>query len=190
MRPEKLTSRFQEALSEAQSLAVGRDHNAIDPVHVLASLLAQDGGSIQPLLQAAGVNSDLLRTRLQQALERLPRLGHATGEVSVSPDLLRLLNLADKLAQKRGDQFISSELFVLAACDDKGAGGEALRAAGARREMLEQAIERVRGGQKVDSANAEDQRQALMSALVVMVKNLSSDETVMTTSNVEKQAAS
>ena len=108
MRPEKLTSRFQEALSEAQSLAVGRDHNAIDPVHVLASLLAQDGGSIQPLLQAAGVNGDLLRTRLQQALERLPRLGHATGEVSVSPDLLRLLNLADKLAQKRGDHEIDA----------------------------------------------------------------------------------
>ena len=161
MRADKLTSRFQEALAEAQSLALGRDHAAIEPIHVLSALLAQDGGSVLPLLQTAGVNSDLLRSRLAQALERLPRLGQATGDIQVSQDLTRLLNLTDKLAQQRGDQFISSELFVLAATQDKGAAGEALRAAGARKEMVEQAIERVRGGQKMDSANAEDQRQAL-----------------------------
>ncbi|MGQ0528765.1 MAG: ATP-dependent chaperone ClpB [Panacagrimonas sp.] len=161
MRPDKLTSRFQDALATAQSLALGRDHAAIDPVHVLSALLSQDGGSVQPLLQTAGVNTELLRSKLSQAVERLPRLGKATGDMQVSPELGRLLNLTDKLAQQRGDQFISSELFVLAAVDDKGAAGEALRAAGARKELLEQAIDKVRGGQKMDSANAEDQRQAL-----------------------------
>ncbi|MGQ0620231.1 MAG: ATP-dependent chaperone ClpB [Panacagrimonas sp.] len=161
MRADKLTSRLQEALSAAQSLAVGRDHTAIEPVHVLSCLIGQEGGSILPLLQTAGVNADLLRSRLGQAIERLPRLGKATGDVQVSPDLTRLLNLTDKLAQQRGDQFISSELLVLAACEDKGAAGEALRAAGARKELLEQAITRVRGGAKMDSANGEDNRQAL-----------------------------
>ncbi|MCC2658652.1 MAG: clpB [Panacagrimonas sp.] len=161
MRADKLTSRFQEALATAQSLALGRDHAAIEPVHVLTALLGQDGGTLAPLLQAAGINPDLLRSRLTQALEKLPRLGKTTGDMQVSPDLNRLLNLTDKLAQQRGDQFISSELFALAALDDKGPAGDALRAAGGRKEMFEQAIERVRGGQKMDSAGAEDQRQAL-----------------------------
>ena len=161
MRPDKLTSRFQEALATAQSLAIGRDHAAIEPVHVLSALLGQDGGSVLPLLQTASVNTDLLRSKLSQAVERLPRLGKATGDMQVSQDLGRLLNLTDKLAQQRGDQFVSSELFVLAAVDDKGPAGDALRAAGARKELLEQAIDKVRGGQKMDSANAEDQRQAL-----------------------------
>ncbi|WP_028081562.1 ATP-dependent chaperone ClpB [Solimonas soli] len=161
MRMDKLTSRFQQALADAQSLAVGRDHPAIEPAHLLAALLDQDGGSTQPLLQNAGVNIDLLRSRLAQALDRLPKLKDATGEVNVSPDLAKLLNLTDKLAQQKKDQFISTELFVLAAVDEKGAAGDALRAAGARKELLEKAIDAVRGGAKVDSANAEENRQAL-----------------------------
>ncbi|MDD3764257.1 MAG: ATP-dependent chaperone ClpB [Nevskiales bacterium] len=158
---DKLTSRFQQALADAQSLAVGRDHPAIEPLHVMHAMLQQDGGTTLPLLQNAGVNVDLLRSRLAQSLDQLPRLSQATGEVNVSPDLARLLNLTDKLAQQKGDQFISTELFVLAAVDDKGGVGDALRAAGGRKEMLEKAITDVRGGHKVDSEGAEDQRQAL-----------------------------
>jgi len=161
MRMDKLTSRFQQALADAQSLAVGRDNPAIEPVHLTIALLDQDGGSTLPLLQQAGVNIDVLRSKLAQALERQPKLGQATGEVNVSADLAKLLNLTDKLAQQKKDQFISSELFVLAAIEDKGAVGDALRAAGARKELLSQAIEQVRGGAKVDSANAEDNRQSL-----------------------------
>ncbi len=161
MRMDKLTSRFQQALADAQSLAVGRDNPAIEPAHLLLALLQQEGGSTSPLLQNAGVNVDLLRSKLAQALDRAPRLGDATGEITVSPDLARLLNLTDKLAQQRKDQYISSELFVLAAVDDKSPAGEALRAAGARKELIEKAIDAVRGGQKVDSQSAEDQRQAL-----------------------------
>ncbi|QHS09675.1 ATP-dependent chaperone ClpB [Sinimarinibacterium sp. NLF-5-8] len=161
MRMDKLTHRFQQALSDAQSLAIGRDHPAIEPAHLLAALLQQDGGSTLPLLQNAGVNIDLLRSKLAQALDALPRLGKATGEINVSPDLNRLLNLTDKLAQTRKEPFIATELFVLAAVDDQGSVGDALRAAGARKPLLEKAIDAVRGGQKVDSQNAEDNRQAL-----------------------------
>ena len=161
MRMDKLTSRFQQALSEAQSLAVGRDHTAIEPVHVALALLDQDGGGAKPLLQQAGVNTELLRSKLSQAFERLPTVGQADGNVQVGPELARLLNLTDKLAQKQGDQFISSELFFLAALDGREPLAEALKAAGARKEMLEKAIASVRGGAKVDNANAEEQRQAL-----------------------------
>ncbi|NGY04471.1 ATP-dependent chaperone ClpB [Solimonas terrae] len=161
MRMDKLTSRFQQALADAQSLAVGRDHPAIEPAHLLQALLDQDGGSTQPLLQNAGLNIDLLRSKLARVIDELPKLANATGEVNVSTDLARLLNLTDKLAQQKKDQFISTELFVLAATDDKSAVGEALRAAGARKELLDKAIDAVRGGAKVDSANAEENRQAL-----------------------------
>jgi ATP-dependent Clp protease ATP-binding subunit ClpB len=161
MRMDKLTSRFQQALADSQSLALGRDHPAIEPVHVLSTLLTQEGGSTLPLLQNAGVAVDRLRAALSQALERLPRLGQQDGNIQVSPELNRLLNLTDRLAQQRGDEFISSELFLLALCDDKGAAGEALRAAGARKPLLENAITQLRGGAKVDSAGAEDHRQAL-----------------------------
>ena len=161
MRMEKLTSRFQQALADAQSLALGRDHPAIEPVHLLQALLNQEDGSTSQLLQNAGINNDLLRSKLAQLFERLPKLGHNSGEINVGGDLGRLLNLCDKLAQQRKDQFISSELFVLAALDDKSGVGEALKAAGARKELLEKAIIEMRGGQKVDSAGAEDQRQAL-----------------------------
>ena len=161
MRMDKLTSRFQAALADAQSLAVGRDHASMDPLHVMQALLDQDGGGATALLGQAGVAVDGLRVKLAAALDALPKLGSPTGEVNVGPELARLLNLTDKLAQQKKDPFISSELFLLAALEDKGALGKALKDSGARKELLERAIDAVRGGQKVDSANAEDQRQAL-----------------------------
>ncbi len=161
MRLDKLTTRFQQALADAQSMAVGRDHPSLAPTHLMLALMDQDGGSTQPLLLAAGVNTDQLRNRLATTLDRMATLGQASGEIQMSGELGRLLNLTDKVAQKRKDPFVSSELFVLAAADDKGDLGEALRASGARKELLEKAIEQVRGGQKVDSPGAEDQRQAL-----------------------------
>ncbi len=161
MRMDKLTSRFQQALADAQSLAVGRDHNMLEPVHVLVALLDQQGGSTQPMLAQAGVNVAALRTRLGQILDRLPKVAGQEGNISVGNELNRLLNLTDKLAQKRGDQFIASELFVQAALEDKGEVGAALKATGANAASLEIAIERMRGGEKVDDANAEENRQAL-----------------------------
>ena len=161
MRMDKLTSRFQQALNDAQSLAVGRDHPQIEPAHLMQALLDQDGGSTTPLLQQAGVNTNILRDRLAQMLDQLPQLGEATGEIQVGQNLARLLNLTDRLAQKRKDPFIATELFVSAAADDKGDLGRALRDAGARKELLEAAIEKMRGGKTVDSAGAEEQRQAL-----------------------------
>ncbi|WP_029918900.1 ATP-dependent chaperone ClpB [Nevskia soli] len=161
MRMDKLTSRFQQALAEAQSLAVGRDNPQMEPAHVMQALLDQDGGSTAPLLEQGGVNINVLRSKVDTLLDGLPKLKDATGEVQVGQDLSRLLNLTDKLAQQRKDQFISTELFVLAALEDKGTLGKALRDAGGRKELLEKAIEAMRGGQKVDSAGAEEQRQAL-----------------------------
>ncbi|HUD40967.1 MAG TPA: AAA family ATPase, partial [Dokdonella sp.] len=161
MRMDKLTSRFQQALADAQSLAVGRDHQMLEPAHVMAALLDQQGGSTAPLLAQAGVNVGALRARIGQALDALPKVAGQEGSISVGNDLGRLLNLTDKLAQQRGDQFIASELFVLAALDDKGAVGSALKAAGATKAGLEAAIEKIRGGEKVDSENAEETRQAL-----------------------------
>jgi len=161
MRMDKLTSKFQMALADAQSLAVGRDHNYIEPVHVLVALLDQEGGSVRHLLTQAGVNNNLLRSHLNEMLDRLPTVEGNAGDVHISNDLTRLLNLTDKLAQQRKDQYISSELFVLAAVEDKGELGNLLRDAGASKSLVEQAIENVRGGQKVDDPNAEDQRQAL-----------------------------
>jgi ATP-dependent Clp protease ATP-binding subunit ClpB len=161
MRMDKLTSRFQQALSDAQSLAVGRDHNLIEPAHLLVALIDQTGGSTRPLLAQAGVNVPLLRERLGEVLEKLPRVSGQDGNVTVSNDLGRLLNVTDKLAQQRGDAYIASELFLLACLDDKGPTGQALKAAGADRARIEAAIDKVRGGEKVQSENAEDQRQAL-----------------------------
>jgi ATP-dependent chaperone ClpB len=161
MRMDKLTSRFQQALADAQSLAVGRDHNMLEPVHVMAALLAQQGGSTAPLLTHAGVNVPALRQRVNELLDRLPRVSGQEGNLNVGNDLNRLLNLTDKLAQQRGDQFIASELFVLAALEDKGELGQALKAAGATKANLDAAIEQLRGGEKVQSENAEEQRQAL-----------------------------
>jgi len=161
MRMDKLTSRFQQALADAQSMALGRDHNMLEPVHVLLALLDQQGGSTQPMLAQAGINVAALRTRLGQVLDRLPKVAGQEGNIGVGNDLNRLLNLTDKLAQKRGDQFIASELFVLAAIDDKGEVGAALKATGGNAAKLEAAIEAMRGGEKVVDANAEENRQAL-----------------------------
>ena len=161
MRMDKLTSRFQQALADAQSLAVARDHNLLEPVHVLTALLDQTGGSTRPLLAQAGANVPLLRERLGEALEKLPKVSGQAGSLSVGNDLARLLNLTDRLAQEHGDQYIASEWFVLAALEDGGAAGQALKAAGVTRAGLQKAIEKVRGGETVQSENAEDQRQAL-----------------------------
>ncbi|WP_448098749.1 ATP-dependent chaperone ClpB [Luteibacter yeojuensis] len=161
MRMDKLTSRFQQALADAQSLAVGRDNNILEPVHVLAALLDQQGGSTAPLLTQAQVNVPALRQRVGEILDRVPRVSGQEGNISLGNDLNRLFNLTDKLAQQRGDQFIASELFVLAALDDRGDVGGALKAAGATKERIEAAIDKLRGGEKVQSENAEEQRQAL-----------------------------
>ncbi len=161
MRMDKLTSRFQQALSDAQSLAVGRDHSVIEPAHLLVALLDQGGGSTRPMLAQAGVNVPLLRERLGERLEKLPKVSGQAGNVSIGNDLSRLLNVTDKLAQQRGDTFIASELFLLAALDDSGEVGRALKAAGASKPKLDSAIEKLRGGDTVQSENAEEQRQAL-----------------------------
>ncbi len=161
MRMDRLTSKFQMALADAQSLAVGRDHQALEPAHVMVALLDQQGGSVRHLLDKAGVNVSQLRSRLGQALDRLPVVEGTPGEIHISADLNRLLNVTDKLAQQRSDQYISSELFALAALEDKGAVGEAMKEAGATKEALDRAIEEIRGGQHVDDPNAEETRQAL-----------------------------
>jgi ATP-dependent Clp protease ATP-binding subunit ClpB len=158
---DRLTSKFQDALSDAQSLAVGRDHQMIEPVHLMIALLDQQGGSVRPLFSQAGVNINLLRSQLGEMLERLPQVEGSAGEVHLSNNLGKLLNVTDKLAQERKDQFISSELFVLAALDDKGPLGDALRAAGAEKRTIAAAVDAIRGGQTVDNANAEEQRMAL-----------------------------
>ncbi|MCC8446836.1 ATP-dependent chaperone ClpB [Xanthomonas translucens] len=161
MRMDKLTSRFQQALADAQSLAVGRDHTIVEPVHVFTALLDQSGGSTRPLLAQAGVNVPVLRERLGEALDKLPKVSGQPGNLSIGNDLSRLLNQTDKLAQQHNDQFIASEWFVLAAADDAGALGLALRAAGADKNKLQAAIDKLRGGETVQSESAEDQRQAL-----------------------------
>jgi len=161
MRNDKLTSRFQNALADAQSLAVGRDHQMIEPAHLLAALLEQQGGSTRPLLSKAGANLPKLKTDLNALLDRLPKVEGTAGEVHVSQDLSRLLNVTDKLAQQRGDQYISSELFALAAADDRGEVGKVLKGAGVTKAKLEKAIDEVRGGEAVNDPNAEESREAL-----------------------------
>ncbi|WP_330946658.1 ATP-dependent chaperone ClpB [Thermomonas sp. LB-4] len=161
MRMDKLTSRFQQAISDAQSLAVGRDHTIIEPVHLLLALLDQQGGGARPLLAQAGVNVPVLRERLTEALDKLPKVTGQAGNVQAGNDLVRLLNVTDKLAQKRGDAYIASELFLLAALEESGEAGKALKAAGANKARLEAAIDKLRGGEKVTDENAEDARQAL-----------------------------
>ena len=161
MRLDKLTSKFQMALGEAQSLAVGRDHQFIEPAHVMVALLDQQGGSVRGLLTKAGVNTNLLRSQLGDAVDRLAKVEGEGGEVHISNDLSRLFNITDKLAQKRDDQYISSELFVLAVMDDKSPLLDIMQQAGAVRGAIEKAIDDLRGGQQVNDPNAEDTRQAL-----------------------------
>lgn len=161
MRLERFTSKFQEAIATAQSLALGRDHQFIEPVHLMHALLNQDGGSVRDLLTKIGTNLHDLRSKVSQSIERLPKVEGSEGNLQLSSGTIHLLNLCDKLAQKRKDQFISSELFVLAACEDKGELGALLKQLAITKEGVEAAIVQLRGGQKVDDANAEDTRQAL-----------------------------
>jgi ATP-dependent Clp protease ATP-binding subunit ClpB len=161
MRLDRFTSKFQLAIAEAQSMALGRDHQFIEPIHLMFALLNQEGGSTKDLFSKIGVNTNELRSKLSQALERLPKVEGADANVQLSAATINLLNLCDKYAQKRKDQYISSELFVLAACEDKSELGHLLRLLGVDKAVVEKTIEQIRGGQNVDDPNAEDSRQAL-----------------------------
>lgn len=161
MRMDKLTSKFQMALSDAQSLALGQDNAVIEPLHVMKALLNQEDGTISAILTKANVNMTQLRSQVDAALKRLPKVEGTGGDVHISNELNRILNLTDKLAQKRKDQYISSDLFLLAAVEDNGTLGDILRKSGATKTSIEKAIEEDRGGQKVDDPNAEEQRNAL-----------------------------
>ncbi len=161
MRIEKLTAKLQQALGDAQSLAVGRDHQILEPVHLFSALLDQQGGTVRPLLVKAGGNLPKLKAELSQALDRLPKVEGTPGDIHVSNDLGRLLNVADKLAQQRGDQFVSSELFVLACFEDRATLARILKDCGFAKAAVEKAIEEVRGGERVQDPNAEEGRQAL-----------------------------
>jgi len=161
MRMDKLTTKFQSALADAQSIAVGRDNQFIEPIHLMLALLDQDGGSVRHLLTLAGVQVNSLRSALGEAVERLSSVEGAGGDVHISNDLGKVLNLTDKLAQKRSDQYISSELFVIAALEGKGTLRDMLQDAGAVKGAIEKAVEQVRGGEAVTDQNAEEQRQAL-----------------------------
>ena len=161
MRMDKLTSKFQTALADAQSLALGNDHAVIEPVHVMKTLLDQEDGSIKSILTKANVNASNLRSQVDAAIKRLPKVEGTGGEIHISNELTRILNLMDKLAQKRKDQYISSELFLLAAVEDNGTLGDILRKCGATKANIEKAVDEERGGQTVQDQNAEDQRNAL-----------------------------
>ena len=161
MRLDKFTTKFQQALADAQSLAIGHDNQMIEPAHLLLALLQQDDGSSSALLAQSGVNVQALKAALDQAVDRLPRVEGHGGEVQVGRDLANLLNLTDKEAQKRGDQFIASEMFLLALCEDRGEAGRLAKQHGLARKALEAAVLAVRGGQGVDNAEAEGQRESL-----------------------------
>ena len=161
MNIEKFTTKFQQALSEAQSLALGKDNQFIEPVHLLAALLNQQDGSIAPILTTSGVNVALLRNELNAELNKLPQVSGNGGDVQISRQLLNLLNLCDKLAQQKQDKFISSELFLLVALEERGALNDILKKCGAKKEQILQAIQHIRGGQSVNDQNAEESRQAL-----------------------------
>jgi ATP-dependent Clp protease ATP-binding subunit ClpB len=161
MRLDKFTTKFQQALADAQSLAIGNDQQFIEPQHLLLALLSQEDGGTTSLLARAGVNVPGLRNDLEQALKRLPKVEGHGGDVSIGRDLTNLLNLTDREAQKRGDQFIASEMFLLALAEDKGETGRIAKQQGLSRKSLEAAIDAVRGGQGVDSQEAEGQREAL-----------------------------
>ncbi|RKZ57873.1 MAG: hypothetical protein DRQ44_15310, partial [Gammaproteobacteria bacterium] len=161
MRTDKLTTRFQTALSDAQSLAVGKDNQFIEAIHVLKALMDQESSTVKQVLSSTGVNVAEVNAKLNEAIVRLPQVEGHQGDVQLSNELIRLLNQTDKLAQQRNDQFISSELFLLAMADSKSVASDILKAAGTDKNRLEQAIENVRGGETVDDANAEENRQAL-----------------------------
>ena len=162
MRMDKLTSKFQQALQDAQSLALGREHQFIEPGHLLISFLDQQGGGVRHLLTQAGIDINGLRSALGKCIVRLPQVSGAGGDLHISRDLTKLLNTTDQLAQKKNDQFISSELFVIAAAQDKGGElAKLLKEFGGDLASIEAAVENVRGGQSVNDQNAEEHRQAL-----------------------------
>ncbi|MFC3394669.1 ATP-dependent chaperone ClpB [Brenneria rubrifaciens] len=161
MRLDRLTNKFQLALADAQSLALGRDHQFIEPLHLMSALLNQEGGTVSPLLTAAGVNVSRLKNEVDQAIARLPQVEGTGGDVQPSSELVRTLNVCDKLAQKQGDTFISSELFVLAVLESRSMLTDMLKNAGASQQSVSESINQLRGGDQVNNQGAEDQRQAL-----------------------------
>jgi len=161
MNFNKLTTNFQQALNEAQSIAVGKDHNVIESAHVLAALLDQENSSMKHVLMKSGVNVNLLRKSVDETIEMMPVIGNNTGQVNLSHNLVKVMNLADKLAQQREDQYIASELFALALLDSNDTTAQLLKKAGAQRDSLEQTIDDIRGDSKIDDAGAEENRQAL-----------------------------
>ncbi|CAH0227920.1 ATP-dependent chaperone ClpB [Pseudomonas mediterranea] len=170
MRIDRLTSKLQLALSDAQSLAVGLDHPGIEPAHLMQAMLEQQGGSIKPLLMQVGFDVNSLRKELTKELDQLPKIQNPTGDVNMSQDLARLLNQADRLAQQKGDQFISSELVLLAAMDENSKLGKLLLGQGVSKKALENAINNLRGGEAVNDANHEESRQALDKYTVDLTK--------------------
>ena len=161
MRPDKFTQAFQMAISDANSIALGKDHQFIEPSHIMMALLNQNQSSVIPLLKSAGVDLYSLRKKVETTLAELAVVDGAGGDVQISAATANLLNLCDKYAQKMGDSFISSELFILVALKDKGPLGQTLKTLGASEQRLKDAIEHIRGGNKVDDPNAEEKRQAL-----------------------------
>ncbi|HCH6036470.1 TPA: ATP-dependent chaperone ClpB [Vibrio parahaemolyticus] len=161
MRLDRFTSKFQIAISDAQSLALGRDHQYIEPVHLMVALLDQNGSPIRPLLTMLDVDVTHLRSKLGEMLDRLPKVSGIGGDVQLSSSMGTLFNLCDKVAQKRQDSYISSEVFLLAALEDRGPLGQLLKEVGLTEQKVSQAIEKIRGGQKVNDPNAEELRQAL-----------------------------
>ena len=173
MRMDKLTSRFQQALADAQSLALRRDHQQLEPAHVMLALLDASGGTVRPLLMKAGADTNKLRAGLLTLLDGMPKVEGTPGEIHISNELNKLLNITDKLAQQRGDQFIASELFVLAAFDDRNLA-RVFKDSGVIKGAVEKAIEEMRGGEKVNDANAEGSRQALEKYTVDLTARASS----------------
>jgi ATP-dependent Clp protease ATP-binding subunit ClpB len=161
VQADKLTSKFNEALGDAQSIAIGRDHQFIEPAHLMLALLEQQGGTAKPLLKQSGVDVTAYQSELEKQLSRLSQVEGGNGDIHISQDLNRLFNQVDKLMQKRQDQYASSELFVLAVIEDKGQAGDSLRESGANKKAIESAIEQIRGGENVTDQNAEEKRQAL-----------------------------
>jgi ATP-dependent Clp protease ATP-binding subunit ClpB len=161
MRLDRFTQSFQESIADAQSLALGKDHQFIEPIHLMLALLNQNGNSIIALLKSAGIDVRSLRAKIDEALSSLAQVQDSGGDVQLSSASGRILNLCDKHAQKMSDKYISSEVFLLAALEDKGALGKILTELGANQARLKSAIEHIRGGESVDDPNAEDVRQAL-----------------------------
>jgi ATP-dependent Clp protease ATP-binding subunit ClpB len=176
MRLDKLTSKLQSALADAQSFALGKDHNQIKPEHLLLALLDQKGGSVRPLLSQTGFNINDLRSQLQKAVDDLPQVPNHDGEITGSPELGKLLNQADKLAQQNGDSFISSETVLLVAMQDKGSVGKILGSSGVSPQALENAISNLRGGENVDNPEAEDAWQALSKYCVDLTERAENNE--------------